>query len=180
MIDAVEGVVDQDAKIAGYALDRGKGLILLINKWDLIEKDNKTLDRMKQAVRDKLRFLEFAPMLFVSAKTGQRVGKIFETVKEVYTDYTKRIQTSDLNRIVQTITERHTPPSSGSRRTKIFYATQVSTRPPSFIITTNNPKAINLSYRRYIVSQFRYYFGFNGTPIRIMWRDKSKKQEPEE
>lgn len=180
LIDASQGVVEQDAKITGYALERGKAIILIVNKWDLIEKDDKTLDTMREEIRDKLRFLDFAPILFVSALTGQRIGKIMETVQEVYSEYTKRIQTADLNRIVQTLSERHTPPAVRGKRTKIFYATQVSTRPPTFIITTNNPKAINSSYRRYVASQFRYYFGFTGTPIRILWRDKSKKNKNSE
>lgn len=179
VIDAVDGVVEQDARIAGYVLDRGKGLILVVNKWDLIEKDSKTLDQMKMDIRDRLRFLEFAPVLFVSAETGQRVPKILETVNEVYAEYTKRIQTSDVNTIMQTITSRHTPPATAGRPTKIFYSTQVSTKPPAFVITTNHPKSINNAYRRYVAAQFRYYFGFKGTPIRIFWRDKSKKSNEE-
>lgn len=180
MIDATEGIVEQDARIAGYVLDRGKGLILVVNKWDLVEKDGKTMNQMKTDIRDKLRFLEFAPLIFISAKTGQRVGKVFDLVNEVNSECMKRIQTSDLNDIMQTITARHTPPVKGGKATKIFYSTQVSTRPPCFVITTNNPKAINTSYRRYIVSQFRHYFGFQGTPIRILWRDKTKKTTQEE
>ena len=180
VIDAVEGVVEQDAKIAGYALDRGKALILVINKWDLLSKDNKTLEKMREDIRDKLRFLDFAPMIFTSAKTGQRVGKIMETVQEVFAEACKRIQTSDLNKIMQTMTERHTPPSGGGKRTKIFYSTQVSTRPPTFVVTTNSTKNINSSYKRYVAAQFRYYFGFKGTPIRILWRDKSKKSNEED
>ncbi|MCG8333102.1 MAG: ribosome biogenesis GTPase Der [Proteobacteria bacterium] len=177
VIDATQGVVEQDAKIAGYILDRGKGIVLVVNKWDLIEKDGKTLEQMKADIRDKLRFLEFAPILFVSAKTGQRFGKILETVQEVFSQFTKRIQTSDLNKIMESITARHTPPTKAGKATKIFYSTQVSTRPPTFIVTSNNPKAINLSYKRYMAAQFRYYFGFEGTPIRILWRDRNKRKD---
>lgn len=180
LIDATQGVVEQDAKIAGYILDRGKGIILVINKWDLIEKDSKTMETMEQDIRDKLRFLDFAPLVFVSAKTGQRFGKIMETVQKVYSQFTKRIQTSDLNKIMESITARHTPPVKSGKKTKIFYATQVSTKPPSFVITTNNPQAINLSYKRYMASQFRYFFDFEGAPIRIMWREKSRKQAEEQ
>ncbi len=176
VIDAVQGVVEQDAKIAGYILDRGKALIIVVNKWDLIEKDNKTLEKMKREIRDKLRFLDFAPMIFVSAKSGQRVTKILEEVKKVYKEYSKRIQTSDLNKVMQSITSRHTPPAKAGKATKIFYSTQVSIQPPSFVITTNSLKSINLSYRRYVISQFRYFFGFEGTPLNIIWRDKSKKE----
>ncbi len=173
VVDASQGIVEQDARIAGHIIDRGKALVLVINKWDLLEKDSKTLGKMKQEILDKMKFLEFAPMVFVSAKSGQRVPSIMEKVNEVYAQYTKRIQTSDLNKIMQTITSRHTPPANKGRKTKIFYSTQVSTRPPSFVITSNSPKSINLSYKRYVSAQFRYFFGFEGTPIRIMWRDKS-------
>ncbi|MBU2514494.1 ribosome biogenesis GTPase Der [bacterium] len=180
MIDATDGVVDQDAKIAGYILDRGKGIILIVNKWDLVEKDGKTMDQMKLDIRDKLRFLDFAPIIFVSAKTGQRVDKIFSLVNEVNSECKKRIQTSDLNQIMETVTARHTPPVKLGKKTKIFYSTQVSTRPPTFMISTNNPKAINSSYHNYIIKQFRYFFGFKGSPIRVLWRDKTKKTGQEE
>lgn len=175
VVDAVEGVVEQDARIAGYIVERGKALIIVVNKWDLVHKDNKTLDRMKEEIRTKLRFLDFAPIVFVSAKTKQRISSIMEKVTQIYQEYSKRIQTADLNRIVQSISTRHTPPATRHKRTKLFYATQVASQPPSFVITSNFPKSINLSYHRYIVSQFRYFFGFEGTPIRIFWRDKSQK-----
>lgn len=180
MIDATEGVVEQDARIAGHILERNRSLIIVVNKWDLVKKDGKTMDAMTTEIRDKLRFLDFAPIIFVSAKTGKRVPGILEKVKEVYGQYTKRIQTADLNRILQSITVRHTPPNAGRRITKLYYATQVSTRPPTFVIATNNPKAINNSYQRYIISQFRYHFGFDGTPIRVLWRDRSKKHHQTE
>jgi GTP-binding protein len=175
MIDAVEGVVEQDARIAGYIVDRGKALVIVINKWDLIQKDSMTMKHMEREIRDKLKFLDFAPIIFVSALSGQRVTTIIDKINLVYKEYSKRIQTADLNKILQSITVRHTPPSTGNRQTKIFYSTQVSTKPPSFMITTNFPKSINLSYKRYIIKQFRYFFNFEGTPIRIFWRAKSKK-----
>ncbi|MBU3917480.1 ribosome biogenesis GTPase Der, partial [bacterium] len=174
VVDANQGVVEQDARIAGHIIDRGKALILVINKWDLLEKDDKTLSKMKEEIYDKMKFLEFVPMVFVSAKSGQRVPSILEKVNTVYEQYSKRIQTSDLNKIMQSITSRHTPPANQGKKTKIFYATQVSTRPPSFVITSNSPNSINLSYKRYITAQFRYFFGFEGTPIHIMWRDNAK------
>ncbi|MFH2132466.1 MAG: ribosome biogenesis GTPase Der [bacterium] len=174
IIDATEGVVEQDARIAGYIVERGKALIIVINKWDLIEKDNKTMDKMKQEIRDKLSFLDFAPILFVSAETGQRVSTILDKALLVYKEFSKRIQTSDLNQIIQSITARHMPPVTSGKRTKIYYATQVSICPPTFMITSNYPKAINLSYQRYVVGQFRHFFGFEGAPIRILWRDRSK------
>lgn len=180
VIDAVDGVVEQDAKIGGYILDRGKALILVVNKWDLIEKDGKTMEAMTADIRDQLRFLEFAPIVFVSAKTGQRLGKIMETVQTVYTHFCKRIQTSDLNKVMQSITSRHTPPTKAGRQSKIYYATQVSTRPPSFVISTKHPQGINQAFKRFMMSQFRHFFGFEGTPIHLMFRDKNKKRNADE
>lgn len=180
VIDATEGVVEQDARIAGHVVERGKALILVINKWDLIEKDGKTMDKMVQEVRDKLKFLDFAPMIFVSAKTGKRVSNILDMVLSVYKEFSKRIQTSDLNQVLQSITARHTPPVTGRKATKLYFATQVSVRPPTFVITANYPKSVNLSYRRYVIAQFRHFFGFEGAPIRIIWRDKSKKNPNQE
>ena len=180
VIDAAEGVVEQDARIAGLILERGKAVILVINKWDLVEKDSKTMDKAKDDLRDKLSFVSFAPSLFISAKTGQRVHKIMEKVLEIQKEYQKRIQTSDLNQILQSILARHQPPSVGSRRVKLFYATQVATRPPTFIITSNAPNYIRESYHRFMMSQFRHFFGFEGTPIRIFWRDKNKRKLNEE
>ncbi|MDH5559743.1 MAG: ribosome biogenesis GTPase Der [Deltaproteobacteria bacterium] len=176
VLDATLGVVEQDARIAGYILERGKSLVILVNKWDLIEKDSTTLEKMRAEIFDKLAFLTFAPIIFVSAKSGQRVTQVMDKVLEVYGQYSKRIQTSDLNKIIQTITARHSPPSKGKNRTKIFYSTQVTTCPPTFIITSNHPETINVSYQRYVANQFRQYFGFEGTPIRIFFRDKSKNQ----
>ncbi len=180
IIDATEGVVEQDARIAGYVVERGKALVLVVNKWDLIEKDGKTLDKMTQEIRDKLKFLDFAPILFVSAKTGKRVSNIIDKVLLVYKEFSKRIQTSDLNQILQSITARHTPPVTGRKATKLFYAAQVSVRPPTFMITSNYPKSVNLSYRRYVTAQFRHFFGFEGAPIRILWRDKARKTPSED
>jgi len=180
VIDATEGVVEQDARIAGYVIERGKALILIVNKWDLIEKDGKTLNKMTQDIRDKLKFLDFAPILFVSAKTGKRVSNILDKVMDIYKEFSKRIQTSDLNQVLESITARHTPPINGSRQTKLYYAAQVSVRPPTFMITSNYPKSINLSYRRYVTRQFRQFFGFEGSPIRILWRDRSRKGSGED
>lgn len=180
VIDATEGVVEQDARIAGHVVERGKALILVVNKWDLIEKDGKTLDKITREIRDKLKFLDYAPIIFVSAKTGKRVSNILDKVQIVYKEFSKRIQTSDLNQILQSITARHTPPVTGRKATKLYYAAQVSVRPPTFMITANYPKSVNLSYRRYVIAQFRHFFGFEGAPIRILWRDRSKKNPNED
>jgi GTPase len=179
-IDATEGIVEQDLRIAGYIVERGKALVIVINKWDLVEKDNKTLEKMREEVYLQMPFITFAPIVFVSAKSGQRVHAIMSKVKDVYQQYTKRIQTSDLNNIIQIMTERHTPPVKNGRATKIFYASQVSIKPPTFAIISNQPKAINISYQRYVMKQFRHYFSFEGTPLKIFWREKSKKINPKE
>ena len=176
VIDATEGVVDQDAKIASYVVERGKALMLIVNKWDLVEKDANTMEKTKTELNTKLSFVDFAPYVFVSAKTGQRVPKIMETALQIFKEYQKRIQTSDLNQILQSILARHQPPSVGSRRIKLFYSTQVATRPPTFIITSNHPQYIRDSYHRFMMSQFRHFFGFEGTPIRIFWRNKNKSK----
>ncbi|PCI28987.1 MAG: ribosome biogenesis GTPase Der [SAR324 cluster bacterium] len=181
VVDATAGVVEQDARIAGYVLERGKALIIIVNKWDLVpEKDSKTLETMRQNIRDKVEFLSFAPIIFVSAKTGQRVPAILEECRKVYTQYTKRIQTSDVNKILESITARHTPPMDGRRKTKIYFGTQVAVAPPTFVLNSNNPSSINTSYRRYVTNQFRHFFGFEGTPIKIFWRDKANKSVSEE
>lgn len=181
IIDATVGVVEQDARIAGYILERGKALVIIVNKWDLVpDKDSNTLEIMRQNIRDKLEFLNFAPIIFVSAKSGKRVPSILQKSLEVYEQYTKRIQTADVNKILESITARHTPPSKGKRKTRIYYGTQVAVKPPGFVFTSNNPDAINTSYQRFVVNQLRHFIGFEGTPIRVFWRDKSKKNLGEE
>ena len=175
MIDATAGVVEQDARIASYILERGRALIIVINKWDLVaDKNSTTLEKMRDNIRDKLDFINFSPLIFVSAKNGQRVPSILEKSIEVYQQYTKRIQTSDVNKILESMVARHTPPSKGSKKTRIYYGTQVAVKPPSFVFTSNNPAAINTSYQRFVVNQLRHFIGFEGTPVRIFWRDKSK------
>ncbi len=181
VLDATVGVVEQDARIAGYILERGKALVIIVNKWDLIsDKDSNTLENMRQNLRDKLDFLSFAPIIFVSAKSGKRVPTILQKSLEVYEQYTKRVQTSDVNKILESMTARHSPPSRGKRKTRIYYGTQVAVKPPSFVFTSNNPDAINTSYQRFVVNQLRHFIGFDGTPIRVFWRDKSKKNIGEE
>ncbi|MCP4295189.1 MAG: ribosome biogenesis GTPase Der [Proteobacteria bacterium] len=181
VLDATTGVVEQDARIAGYILERGKALVIIVNKWDLVsDKDSNTLENMRQNLRDKLDFLSFAPIIFVSAKSGKRVPAILQKSLEVYEQYTKRVQTSDVNKILESMTARHSPPSRGKRKTRIYYGTQVAVKPPSFVFTSNNPDAINTSYQRFVVNQLRHFIGFDGTPIRVFWRDKSKKNTGEE
>ncbi len=172
IIDALEGITDQVMKIAGYVNERKKSLLIVMNKWDLVNKDSKNLKQVKEEVYDRLGFISFAPILFVSAKTGQRVPQIFEKILSVHGQYVRRIQTSDLNTILQLIVNQHPPPSKSGRPTKVFYGNQVSVAPPSFVFMTNNPDKTNFAYERYIANQFRYHFGFEGSPLNFIWRKK--------
>ena len=172
IIDALEGITDQVMKIAGYANERKKSLLIVMNKWDLVNKDSKNLKQVEEEVYDRLGFISFAPILFVSAKTGQRIPQIFEKILNVHGQYVRRIQTSDLNTILQLIVNQHPPPSKSGRPTKVFYGNQVSVAPPSFVFMTNNPDKTNFAYERYIANQFRYHFGFEGTPLNFIWRKK--------
>jgi len=172
IIDAEEGITEQVMKIAGYANERKKSLLIVMNKWDLVKKDGKTLKQVEEEVYDRLGFIGFAPILFVSAKTGQRVPQIFEKILIVHAQYVRRIQTSDLNTILQLIVNQHPPPSKSGRPTKVYYGNQVSVAPPTFVFMTNNPEKTNFAYERYIANQFRYHFGFEGTPLNFIWRKK--------
>ncbi len=177
VMDATEGVVEQDLKIAGLVLERGKGLILVVNKWDLLDKESHTLDHMKEEIYHQLEFARFCPIIFVSAQSGQRVPQILETALRVEASTKKRIQTADLNQVLQLATSRHQPASRAGSSNKLFYAAQVTVQPPTFIVHCANPKKIDESYRRFLVNQFRHYFGFEGTPIRIFWRARNNKKE---
>ncbi len=172
IIDAEEGITEQVMKIAGYANERKKSLLIVMNKWDLVKKDGTTLKQVEEEVYDRLGFISFAPILFVSAKTGQRVPQIFEKILGVHGQYVRRIQTSDLNTILQLIVNQHPPPSKSGRPTKVYYGNQVSVAPPTFVFMTNNPEKTNFAYERYIANQFRYHFGFEGTPLNFIWRKK--------
>ena len=172
IIDAEEGITEQVMKIAGYANERKKSLLIVMNKWDLVKKDGTTLKQVEEEVYDRLGFISFAPILFVSAKTGLRVPQIFEKILSVHGQYVRRIQTSDLNTILQLIVNQHPPPSKSGRPTKVYYGNQVSVAPPTFVFMTNNPEKTNFAYERYIANQFRYHFGFEGTPLNFIWRKK--------
>jgi GTP-binding protein len=175
MMDAVEGVTDQDANIARYALERGRACIILLNKWDLVEKDSKTAERYVNAVKDRLKFLSFAPMLTISALTGQRAFKVFDWVESVYEQYTTRISTGRLNRIFEAIINQHQPPAYRGRRIKFYYATQTSVAPPTLVCFVNYPDGIHFSYRRYVISKLREGLGMDRTPIRLVFRKREKK-----
>jgi len=176
VLNAEEGVTEQDSKIAGYAYEAGRGCIFVVNKWDTLTKDNASVPKFIEEIRRNFKYLPFAPILFISATTGQRTGKIIAEVDLVMEQYCKRVSTSELNRIfTQAIEENHAPLHQG-KRVKFFYATQVSIKPPSFVIFTNQPEGIYFSYERYLMNKFREAFGFNGTPLKLLFRGRDKKE----
>lgn len=175
MIDAVEGVTEQDTKIAGYAHEQGKASIVVINKWDLVEKSTGTLEEYRRTVLEKLGFMLYAPVLFISAKTGQRVDKIFGLVKYVANQAALRISTGVLNDLLNEAVAMVQPPSDKGKRLKIYYMTQASVKPPSFVLFVNNMELMHYSYERYLENQLRKSFGFEGTPIRFIIREKDRE-----
>ncbi|EDS71487.1 ribosome biogenesis GTPase Der [Anaerofustis stercorihominis] len=174
MIDAMEGVTDQDVKIAGLIKDRYKAVIIVINKWDLVEKETNTMKDMEKKVRSSLYFLDFAPILFISATEKKRTHKLMPLIEEVLTEYGKRITTGLLNEIMGDAVMMNNPPSKGTRRMKIFYTSQVSTAPPTFVIFVNDPELEQDAYSRYLTNKLREAFTFLGSPIKLIYR---KKQE---
>jgi len=172
LIDATEGVAEQDAKIAGIAHNRGKASIIVVNKWDLVEKSNSTARRYEEEIRSNIKFLHYAPLAFVSAKTGQRVMKIMDLVEKVEKGYRKRIGTAELNRFFEIVVRNHEPPSYKGKKVKLNYIAQVSTAPPTFVIFTNLPEGIHFSYERYLMNCLRQAYGFQGVPLRIWFRKK--------
>lgn len=172
VIDATMGLTEQDTKIAGYAHDNGKAIIVAINKWDLVEKDNKTYLTFEKEVRDTLGFMMYAPIVYISALTGKRVDKLLETIKIVNNNYSLRVSTGVLNDILNKAILMNQPPSDKGNRAKIYYGTQVSVRPPKFVIFVNTKELVHFSYARYLENQIRNHFGFMGTPIRMEFREK--------
>ena len=175
MIDAEDGVTEQDTKIAGYAHQQGKASIIVINKWDLIEKQTGTLEEYRKVVHEKLGFMTYAPVLFISAKTGQRVNKIYELIKFVADQAAFRISTGMLNDLVNEAVAMVQPPSDKGKRLKIYYMTQAGIKPPSFVVFVNNLELFHYSYERYLENQLRKNFGFEGTPIRFIHRQREKE-----
>lgn len=176
MIDATEGVTEQDTKVAGEAHEAGKGIIIVINKWDAYEKETGTLERYTKDVYEKLAYLSYAPILFISAKTGQRVDKLFEMINIVANQNAMRISTAMLNQVINEAIALVQPPTDKGRRLKILYITQASTKPPTFVIFVNSKKLFHFSYERYLVNQIRKEFGLQGTPIRIIVREKENEE----
>ncbi len=174
VIDAGEGVTEQDAKIAGIAHDRGKGIVIAVNKWDSIEKDDKTIYKYTAKIREILSFLPYAQILFLSAKTGQRITKLFEVVEVVIQNQNLRIATGVLNEIMTEATALQQPPSDKGKRLKLYYITQVSVKPPTFVIFVNDKELMHYSYTRYIENKIREAFGFSGTSLKFIIRERKE------
>ena len=176
VINAEDGVTEQDTKVAGYVHEEGKAAIIVVNKWDAIEKETGTMEEFRKQVIEDLKFMDYAPVLFISALTGQRVNKVLETVQQVYEQASRRITTGLLNDILADATAALQPPFSSGRRLKIYYATQQSVCPPTFVFFVNDEKLMHFAYQRYLENQFRKSFGFEGTPLRFILREKNQKE----
>lgn len=177
MIDATEGVTEQDAKIAGIAHDRGKGIVIAVNKWDAIEKNDKTIYKFTNKVRETLSYMPYAEIMFISAQTGQRIPKLFETIDMVLENQTLRIQTGVLNEIISEAIAMQQPPSDKGKRLKIFYTTQVSVKPPTFVIFVNDKELMHFSYVRYLENKIREAFGFKGTSLKFIIRERKEGEK---
>ena len=179
VIDAVEGLTAQDAHVAGYVVEEGRGLVVAVNKWDLVEdKTDRTFDQYVEWIRSETPFLEFAPIVSISAKTHQRVGKVLELAIDIWGERRKRIPTAELNRVLRAATERQQPPPVKGRRPKIFYGTQAAIAPPTFVFFANDAASVHFSYRRYLENRLRDEFGFDGTPIKLIFRDRASVRLP--
>lgn len=172
LIDAEEGITEQDTKITGLAYERGKACIIVVNKWDKIEKDNSTVGKFVEDIKDKVKFLDFAPIIFISAVTGQRAPKVFDLIDQVYEQYTKRIGTSPLNSLIEKSIRRNPLPRYQNRVMHIAYATQTDIKPPTFVFFVGNTKGIHFSYERYLMNQIREEFGFDSVPLKLVFRKK--------
>ena len=177
LIDAEEGVTEQDSKVLGEAHEAGKGIIIAVNKWDAIEKDNNTVNEFKKKIENELGFASYAPIIFISAKTGQRVDKLFELINSVASQNALRVTTAVLNQVINEAIAVVQPPSDKGKRLKIFYGTQASTKPPTFVIFVNKKELFHFSYERYLVNCIRNNFGLEGTPVRIIVREKKDEKE---
>ena len=174
LLDAVEGVTEQDAHIAGYVLQEGKGLVIVMNKWDLVDKDTHTLQQYTNDIREALKFVAYAPVVFVSAETGQRVSNLMGIALAVQEGRSRRIATGELNRVVGEATTKHAPPSKKGKRLKIYYATQVAVAPPAFVFFVNDRELVHFTYQRYLENQLREAFGFEGSPLRMTFRNRAR------
>lgn len=177
VIDAVEGVTEQDKRIAGYAHEAGRASVLVINKWDLVEKDDRTMDRYTERIRQELGFMQYAPLVFTSALTGRRVPRVLDVVDFVAEQHAKRINTADVNSLIREATMQNPPPADKARRLKILYATQGGVKPPRFVLFVNDSELMHFSYLRYLENQFRSAYGFEGTPLRFILRNRDAKRD---
>ena len=176
VLSAEDGVTEQDTKIAGYAYEAGRGCIFVVNKWDAVSKNNATIGTFVESIRMEFKYLPFAPILFVSAQSGQRTGLIIAEVEKVMDQYAKRVQTSELNRVLSDAVAIHPPPTLSGRRVKLYYGTQVSIKPPTFIVFANRTDAIHFSYERYLSNKLREAFGFTGTPLRLLFKGRESRK----
>jgi GTP-binding protein len=177
VIDAEEGVTEQDEHIAGYVIDEYKSLVIAVNKWDALEKSSHTMHEFTQTIRERMHFVPYAPIIFISALTGQRIHTVLETAHRVYENRFSRIPTSALNQVIRDAVEHHAPPTKGIKRLKIYYATQVRTNPPIFLMHVNDKSIVHFTYERYLENQIRAQYPFEGTPIRISFRQRGSKDE---
>jgi GTPase len=177
MIDAFEGISEQDARICGYALDRMRGVILAINKWDLVKNDSERIKQLDLDMDRQLQFVSYAPRINISALTGERVNKIFEKIDRVYRQFDMRVDTNDVNKLIEEMILKRPPPLVGKTRLKFYYATQTGTRPPTFVLFVNHPKAVHFSYERFIVNQIRSNLGLDNIPVRVVFRERKRNQK---
>lgn len=177
MIDGTEGISEQDSKIAGYAHEQGKATVIVVNKWDIVEKDDKTMEKMRKEIYDVLGFMSYAPIVFISALTGQRIGNLFTNIDFVAAQNATRLQTGALNDVLSDAIARVQPPSDKGKRLKLYYITQASTKPPTFIVFVNDAELAHFSYMRYIENQIRTAFGLTGTPVRLIVRERKKEKD---
>lgn len=175
LIDATQGITEQDTKIAGYAHEQGKATVIVVNKWDAIEKNDKTMNFFRNDIMERLSFMTYAPIIFISVKTGRRVDKIFELIQYVSNQHAMRVSTGMLNDIINEAVAKVQPPSDKGKRLKLFYTTQVSVKPPTFVIFVNDKELMHFSYQRYIENQIRNAFGLEGTPLRFIIRERNKE-----
>jgi GTPase len=179
VVDAVDGLTSQDAHVAGYAVEEGKGLVVAVNKWDLVaDKTDRTFDQYVEWIRHEAPFLDFAPVVSISAKTGQRVGRVLELAVDIWAERRRRVPTGELNRMLLAATERTPPPPVKNKRPKLFYATQAAIAPPTFVFFASDASAVHFSYRRFLENRLRETFGFDGTPIRLVFRDRASVKLP--
>ena len=177
VLDAHDGLTAQDAHVAGYVIEEGKGLVIAVNKWDIVEdKTHKSFDEFAATLRRELAFIDYAPIVSISAKTGQRVQKVLELAVEVWGERRRRISTGELNRLVATAVERNPPAVVHGRRAKLRYVTQAGVAPPTFVFFTTDPTSIHFSYRRYLENRLREAYGFDGTPIRLVFREQVREK----